>query len=113
MAAREDEAEPLVGNRFVVHRLRLDGDEQLRLSPQRRIAAHAVDRAVACDRHEPSRRIRRNAVARPPLERDSGRILEDVLGEVEVAENADQGGEDAAVLLAEELLELRQALTSA
>jgi len=113
VAAREHEAEPLVGDRLVVHRLRLDRNEQLRLPPQRRVAAQPVDRAIPRDRHEPCRRIRRHPVARPALERDRGGVLESVLGEVEVAEDADQGGEDAAVLLAEELLELRQAPTSA
>jgi hypothetical protein len=44
-------------------------------------------------------------VARPALGGDRERLLRGLLGEVEVAEEADQGGEDAAPLLAEDLLE--------
>ena len=45
------------------------------------------------------------AVARPALGGDRERLLRGFLGEVEVAEEADQGGEDAAPLVAEDLLE--------
>ena len=45
------------------------------------------------------------AVARPALGGDRERLLRGLLGEVEVAEEADQGSEDAAPLLAEDLLE--------
>ena len=37
-----------------------------------------------------ARRVRRHAVARPALERDRERVLHRVLGEVEVAEDADE-----------------------
>ena len=43
-------------------------------------------------------------VARPPLRGDRERLLRGFLGEVEVAEEADQGGEDASPLVAEDLL---------
>jgi hypothetical protein len=46
-----------------------------------------------------------HAVARPPLGRDRERLLGGFLGEVEVAEEADQGSEDASPLVAERLLE--------
>ena len=48
-----------------------------------------------------------HAVARPALGGDRERLLRGFLGEVEVAEEADQGGEDAAPLVAEGLLEDR------
>ena len=44
-------------------------------------------------------------VAWPALGRGRERLLRGFLGEVEVAEEADQGGEDAAPLLAEDVLE--------
>ena len=44
-------------------------------------------------------------VARPALGRDRERLLRGFLGEFEVAEEADQGGEDASPLVAEDLLE--------
>ena len=52
-------------------------------------------------------RVVGDAVARPALGGDRERLLRGFLGEVEVAEEADQGGEDAAPLLAEDLLERR------
>ena len=105
MAAGEDEAEAFVGDRSVVHRLRVARDEQLRLLAQGALAADPVDRAVACDGHEPAGGIGGHAVGGPPLEGDGDGLLKGVLGEVEVAEDVDQGREDASVLLAEELLE--------
>ena len=52
-------------------------------------------------------RVGGGAVARPALRRDRERLLRGFLGEVEVAEEADQGGEDASPLVAEDLLEDR------
>jgi hypothetical protein len=43
----------------------------------------------------------------PALGCDRERVLRGLLGEVEVAEEADQGGEDAAPLLAEDQVEDR------
>jgi hypothetical protein len=109
VAAGEDELEPLVGDdRFVhlvLHRLR--DSEQLRLRRQRAIAADAVDGAVARRCDEPGARVRGRAVARPALGGDRERLLGGFLGEIEVAEEADQAGEDAAPLVAEDLVEDR------
>ena len=69
------------------------------------IAADPVDRAVARGGHEPRSRVRRHPLAGPALRSGRERLLGGFLGEVEVAEEADQGGEDAAPLLAEDLLE--------
>jgi len=44
---------------------------------------------------------------RPALGRDRERLLRGFLGEVEVAEEADQAGEDASPLVAEDLVEDR------
>src|SRR5207253_10220045 len=81
--------------------------EQLGLALQRLLAADAVDGPVPRDRHEPTGRVRRRALARPSLDRRRERILKDVLGEVEVAEDADQGREHARALVAEDLLDQR------
>jgi hypothetical protein len=43
-------------------------------------------------------------VARPPVGGDGERLLGGFLGEIEVAEEADQGGQDAAPFLPEDLL---------
>ena len=109
MAAGEDQLQPLVGKGRLLH-LVLHGLghlEQARLLGERAVAAQAVDRAVAGGDRQPGARVGRRAVARPALGRDRERLLRGLLGEVEVAEEADQGGEDAAPLVAEDLLEQR------
>ena len=45
------------------------------------------------------------SVPRPPFRRDRERLLRGFLGELEVAEEADQGGEDASPVLSEDPLE--------
>jgi hypothetical protein len=51
--------------------------------------------------------VGRNALARPALGGDREGVLRGFLGEVEVAEEADERSEDTAPLLAERLLEDR------
>jgi len=51
--------------------------------------------------------VGRNPVARPALGGDREGLLRGFLGEVEVAEEADQRSEDASPLLAEGLLQDR------
>jgi hypothetical protein len=108
MAAGEDELEPLVGeDRRIVHGVlhRFGHLEQAGLGGQRAVAADPVDRPVAGRRDQPRGRVGRRAVAGPALRGDRERLLRGFLGEVEVAEEADEGSEDAAPLLAEGLLE--------
>jgi hypothetical protein len=107
MAAREDELEPLVRDRRLVHfALRGFGHvEQPRLRRERAIAADPVDRAVSRGRHEPGTRTGGGSVARPPLGGDRKRLLSGFLGKVEIAEEADQGGENAGPFVAKDLLE--------
>ena len=107
VAAREDELEALVRDRRLVH-LVLHGlghVEQAGLLGERAVAADAVDRAIPRRRHQPRPRARGRPVAWPALGRDRERLLRGLLGEVEVAEEADQGGEDATPLVAEGLVE--------
>ena len=107
MAAREDELEPLVTDRRVVQ-LVLHGFRHLQqagLGGERAIAPNAVDRPVACCRHEPHARAVGHAFARPALGRDRERLLGGFLGEVEVAEEADQRRNDAAPFVAEDLFD--------
>jgi hypothetical protein len=92
----------------LVHVLnRLAQVELARLDRERAIAVDPVDRPVARGRDQPRARVARGAVARPALGRDRERLLRGFLGEVEIAEEADQRGQDAAPLLAERLLEDR------
>ena len=107
MAAREDELEPLVRDRRLVHLVlrRFLHVEQAGLRGEGAVAADAVDRAVSRGRDEPRARVRGRSVAWPALGRDRERLLGGFLGEVEVAEEADQACEDAAPLVAEDLVE--------
>jgi hypothetical protein len=107
VAAREDELEPFVRNRCVLHLVLgcLGRIEQGGLGGQRSIAADAVDRPVAPGRHEPGARVLGRPVPRPALGRQREGLLGGLLGEVEVPEEADQGCEDSSPLLAEGLLE--------
>jgi len=107
MAAGEDELEALVGEHCLVQVV-VHGErhlEQVGLRGQRAVTADAVDRAIARGDHEPAARIRGDAVARPAFGSDCERLLCGLLGEIEIAEEADQGGDDASPLVAENLLE--------
>ena len=103
----EDELQSLVGKRRGVHRHlpTVGGGEQTDLGVEDPVTADAVDGAVARRAHQPGTRVGRHAVARPVIGRDGERLLRGVLGEVEIAEDADQDGQDASPLLAEDLVE--------
>ena len=53
-----------------------------------------------------------NAVPWPPVGSDGERLLRGFLGKSEVAEEADQGDQDAAPFLAEDAIERRYQYTS-
>ena len=110
VAAGEDELQPLVRDRDLVHAVlhqAFTHVEQTDLRREGAIAADAVDRAVARRDHEPGARIFGPSLARPALGSDRERLLGGFLGEVEVVEEADQAGEDAPPLIAEDLLDDR------
>jgi hypothetical protein len=65
--------------------------------------AQPVDCPVPRRRHDPGPGIRRDAVAGPALRGDREGLLDGVLGEVEVAERADQDRDGAPELLPERL----------
>jgi hypothetical protein len=75
--------------------------EQARLRRQRAIAANAIDRTSPGRRQQPGAGVGRGSVARPALGGDREGLLRGLLGEVEVAEEADQRSEDTPPLLAE------------
>jgi hypothetical protein len=115
VAAGEDQAQPLVRDRRrLLHLIlvlglvpvdTLEPAQELRLALQVARAPDPVDRAVAGRGHEPAGRVGGNAVSGPPFEGVLDRVLKGVLGEVEVAEDADQGCEHPPVLLAEQAAE--------
>ena len=102
MAAGEDQPQPVVLEALVVA---LGGvtcrvGEPLRelgLRPvEPRPSAHRVDGLEAAGRDEPRPGLLGDSFLRPALHRRREGVVERLLGEVEVAEEADQGGEDAA-----------------
>ncbi len=109
VAAGEDELQALVGEARVfalfVHGVR--HLQQSGLRGQRAVAADAVDREVAAGRDQPGARVGGLALARPALGGDGEGGLGGFLGEVDVAEEADQGGEDPSPLAAEDALDQR------
>ena len=107
MAAGEDQPQPVVA-----HRAHLLGRARRRARAASaacgvpvvagRLPAEPVDGPVAGRGDDPAARVGRHAVDRPALDGDGERLLDRLLGEVDVAEDADQGGDDPAVLLAED-----------
>jgi hypothetical protein len=81
--------------------------QQVGLCGKRAIAADAVDRTIARGHQQPRARIRRRTIALPALGRGRERLLRGFLGEVEVAEEADQGRQNAAPFVAKDPLEDR------
>ena len=116
MAAREDEAQPVIGD---VHRvLRLDridrferGDELGlpgdlgRLLHEAPASAQPIDRAIARGGRDPGTGIRGDAALRPGLQGGDERLLDGLLGKVEVTEDPDQGRDRSALLLAEQAID--------
>jgi len=66
-----------------------------------RVATDSVDRAATRDDGEPGSRLGRDAVAGPGRQGPHDCILEGVLGQVDVAGDADQRREDTWILLAD------------
>jgi hypothetical protein len=58
-----------------------------------RLAAQAVDGSIAGSRRDPAAGVGRQAVACPRTQGYGERLLDCILGEVDVAERADQGGD--------------------
>ncbi len=110
MAAREDEPQAVVRDRalrpvFRVRRLSvlLERGELCELRPlllEALSAAQAVDGLVAGGRNEPCPGVGRRSRARPLFEGGGEAVLHRLLGQVEVAKQADQGREDPPGLLA-------------
>ena len=115
VTAGEDEPQSIVRDvHGVLTWLRVDGSlrrfrrlapERLDLLGQPVAPAKPVDRAVPRGRRDPGPGVVRHATLRPRLDgRDEG-VLDRLLGEVEVAQDADQRGDRPALLLAEQAVD--------
>ena len=116
MAAREDQPQSIVRDvHGVLRRTRFDG---LELRLHRRLASQdlglldeplpapePVDRPVAGGRRDPGTRVVRHAPRWPGLQRADERILDGLLGEVEIAGHPDERGDGPALLLAEQAVD--------
>ena len=87
-------------------------DEQAELGREGPVAADTIRRPVPGRPHQPGVRVSGDAVAWPPVGCHRERLLRGFLGEVKVAEEADQGSQNAAPFLAEDALERRYQYTS-
>jgi hypothetical protein len=114
VTAGEQHAEPLVadvgqplglGSQRLAAVTRRAGAELLELRLAGPLTAQAVDRTVAGDGEKPGRGGLGSSRLRPALDCRLERVLEGVLGELEVAERVDQRGQDSRPLLAEDLLD--------
>ena len=110
MAAGEDQPQAIVGDRahlVLLVRLspRCHGLERRQLGAlvlEAALAADPVDRLVARGGHDPRGRVVGHPGRGPALKRDHERLLDRLLGEVEVPEDARQRGDRPAGLLPEQ-----------
>jgi hypothetical protein len=110
MAAGEDQPQAVVAHRSLLDGLGA-GVQQRGLGVPvvaRGLAAQAVDRAVAGGGDDPARRARRHAALGPAPHGLGEGVLDRVLGDVEIAEDAGEDGDGTAVLGAEDTLDLGQ-----
>ena len=101
MTAGEDEPQPVILDLFVIdlgllHRVAQAPQRRRERRVERRPPAQPVDRLEASRRNEPRARIGRHALSGPAVDRRCERVLRGLLGEVEIAEEADERGQDAA-----------------
>ena len=101
MAAREDQLEPLVGNHsLLVGGERLHTCEQLGLAGEGLLTANPVDRPVPRGCDDPGAGVPRRPLPRPQLGSTHEGVLDRVLGEVEVAEDASEDRDAARTFVA-------------
>ena len=110
MAAGEDEPEPVVreGVFFLVVALGLQGGELgdgLALLGHPAVPAEPVDGSVPGGHREPGAGIGRQPVAGPALQRDDERLLDGLLGEVEVAGEPDERRDRPSAFFAEQAVD--------
>jgi hypothetical protein len=101
MAAREDQLEPFVrDDSLLVVRELLGSRKKLGLLRECSLAPYAVDRAVPCGRDDPRAGVRRCPVDRPSFCGADERILDRVLREIEIAEDAAEDRDAPRTLVA-------------
>ena len=104
VAAREDQAESVVlhGPGLLSCRLVRELDHLPEEFATARLAAEVIDGSISGGRRDPATGVRRQAVGGPLPQGEGERLLDRVLGEIDVAEDPDQGGHRPTGLLAED-----------
>jgi hypothetical protein len=115
MAAGKDQPEPVIVHvrirlllllQVLGARLKpLEALEDLLLQLQRPGTAKAIDRLVPGDPGDPGARVVRDPVARPALQCDDERLLDRLLGGVEIPEDPDQTGDRPSRLVPEQAVD--------
>jgi hypothetical protein len=113
VAAGEDQLETLVGHDALRRCFEgLDPRERHGRAPRgdlagglAALAAEPVDRPAARGQRDPRGRVRRDPVAGPAFERDEERVLDGLLGAIEVTERARQGGDRLSGLAPEQAVD--------
>jgi hypothetical protein len=80
--------------------------QELGLPCEGALSPEAVDRAVAGGREDPGGRVLRASALRPPLERRGERVLDGVLGPLEVAQETSEDGDGTTPFVAEDALDV-------
>src|SRR5262245_26571014 len=107
MAAHEEHGQRVVVVGNLVRRRLLPGDELLAVPP-RPLAPPLVDQPPGRRLHEPAARLHGHAVQGPARRRGEQRLLDGVLGRVEVAVPAHEDAEDLRRQLAQQVLDTRR-----
>jgi hypothetical protein len=93
VAAGEDETKPVIDDIGWIDRCFGDHFELARTFTL--CLSKPIDSLESPRGDEPRSRVRRRALDRPALHRRRERILQRLLGEIEIAEEANEGGKDA------------------
>src|SRR5215469_243037 len=108
MAAGKDQPQPVILHdpRLLVRRCAHLQQRRLTLAAcPARLAAQPVQCLVACSRHDPAAWVRRYPGDGPALGSDRERLLDRIFSQIDIAEEADQGGDYATGTLPERPLE--------
>src|SRR5256885_12891002 len=110
VAAGEDEREPVVGDRahaVILLRKVAQACQELGLAGEGLLATDTVDGAIARGRDDPGAGVAGHAFVRPTVDRDRERVLDGVLGKLEVAEDTNEDRDCTAPFLTEDLVDSR------
>jgi hypothetical protein len=112
MATGEDQLESFIAEARLTHRILRCLErrcprqiEQAGFGGQHPVPTDPINGSIACRRHQPVPGVGGDSVSRPAFRGDREGFLRGFLGEVEIAEEADQGSENAPPLLPEDLLQ--------